>query len=137
MSKIEEIFGQFRSEAEKDDMLAAQFSTIASLNRQIEELKAEKKQLEANFKVSKVQTPQNIEEIEPYELQICREQLRLLRDLSLDRELTAEEARKTDIYAKILLQSKPSTKKNSSLDGKSTAELLKLVQEDADGLKVN
>lgn len=130
MSKVIEMFGQFSSEEEKNAFIEAQFATITNQNKQIEQLKAEKLHLEILLRQSSVPTIGKPDE-RPTEEQICREQLRLLNEVSKSRELTAEEARKVDIYAKILTQSLATNKnKTSSVDGKSVEELLKLVGPD-------
>jgi hypothetical protein len=61
---------------------------------------------------------------------IAKMELKKLRDASLARELTMEEARKVEIYAKLLLQLK-GQKQNKVPDTKtkSSAELLSLVEQ--------
>lgn len=128
-----DLFGKLGSEEEKLAYLEAQFELITKLNKQIEQLKIEKKHLEELLKKSPlpvvgIDTNQSDE---PEEIKICKDQLKLLHNVSQDRELTMEESRKVDIYAKILLQSKDTDKKKASpVDNMTTKELLKLVGTD-------
>lgn len=124
------MFGSFKSEEEKTAFMEAQFATITNQNKIIEQLKSQIANLESSLRQSNIPTSGKVDE-RPTEEQICREQLRILNEQSKARELTAEEARKVDIYAKILTQSLATNKKKSSpVDGKSIDELLKLVGPD-------
>lgn len=130
MSKVTDVFGQFGSDEEKEQFMAAQLQTINNLTKQVEQLRKEKKQLEDQVKKSA--TPSSASDKQQDEIsfqdQICKEQLRLLNSVSLERELTAEEARKVEIYSKILAGPKTSDKKQSSpVDNMTQGELLKLV----------
>lgn len=128
-----DLFGKLGSEEEKLAYLDAQFKTITNLNKQIEQLKAEKKHLEELLKETPLPvlgTDINTSD-DPEEIKICKDQLKMLNGVSKDRELTMEEARKVDIYAKILLQNKdPNKKKPSVVDKMTTQELLRLVESD-------
>lgn len=131
MSKVSEIFGSFKSEKEKEDFMNAQFATITNLTKQVEDLKAKNKHLQELLSKSPLPTIEKTEENSvPEEIRICREQLKLLQNVSQDRELTMEEARKVEIYSKIITQAKdPSKKAKSPLDGLSTEQLLKIANE--------
>lgn len=61
---------------------------------------------------------------------ICRTEISKLRDISRDRELNNEEARRFDIYCKILkeLNLNSGTKTESEAKKTSTADLLALVR---------
>lgn len=132
MAKIIDLFGSFKTEEEKMAFMEAQLATITSLNKQLEQEKLKIKQLEASLKEKMPTVDGSIEKdgiVIAYEEQICKEQLRVLNETSFSRELTAEEARKVEIYAKILIQSKgKEAKKADPLDKLDTKELLKLVQ---------
>lgn len=132
MSNIEELFGKFESEQEKKDFMSAQFEVITSLNKQIEQLKAEKIHLERLLKeatpILAVLPVKGDEELST-EQKICKEQLLILKAQSDLRELTAEEARKVETYSKILQATKdPNKKPKSSVENLPIAELLKLVE---------
>ncbi len=135
MSKITEIFGSFASEEQKEQFMAAQLQTITNLTKQVEQLKREKKHLEELLKkapLPNLEPADKQQEERSYQEQICIDQLKMLNGISKDRELTAEEARKVEIYSKILLAGRDQNKKKrSAVDEMSTEELLKLVETDA------
>lgn len=128
MSNLYDLFGNMENIEDIKKYAEAQFSVITNLNKQIEQLKNEKKHLEELLKQSPLPSVSEKTSDEAEEITICKVQLKLLNGISKDRELTIEECRKVDIYAKILLQSNdPSKKKKSNIDKLSTEELLKLV----------
>ncbi len=132
MSNIIELFGKMDTDQEKIDFMTAQFEVITSLNKQVDQLKIEKRHLEHLLKdaVPVIAVLPTKEESELSEEQrICKEQLTLLKSFSQGRELTMEECRKVEIYSKILFQSKDLSKKPKSVvDGLPVGELLKLVE---------
>jgi hypothetical protein len=132
VAKIIDLFGSFKSEEEKMAFMEAQLATITSLNRQLEQEKLKIKQLEALLKEKAAPVligEEKDKEPVPYEEQICKEQLKVLNETSYSRELTAEEARKVEIYSKILVLSKnKDVKKSDAFDKMDTKDLLKLVQ---------
>lgn len=128
MSNLYDLFGNMENIEDIKKYAEAQFSVITNLNKQIEQLKNEKKHLEELLKQSSLPSVSEKTSDEAEEITICKVQLKLLNGISKDRELTIEECRKVDIYAKILLQSNDSSKKKrSNIDKLSTEELLKLV----------
>lgn len=132
MSNIEDLFGKFENDQEKLDFMSAQFATITSLNKQLEQIKAEKLQLERLLKeatpVLSVLPVKDGDDLST-EQKICKEQLLILKAQSDIRELTAEESRKVETYSKILQSTKdPNKKQKSNLDGMPVADLLKLVE---------
>lgn len=134
-SKIIDLFGTFKDEKEKDQFLEAQFNTIVNLNKQVDALKAEKAHLERLLKENHPAVDGTTAQPEDglyQEERICKEQLAILNSLSKERELTTEECRKVDVYAKILLnlRNKPIQKK-SPVDQFDTDQLLKLVTDES------
>jgi len=127
---IDKIVGQLKDVAELQAYADAQYKTIVGLNKQINELKEKNKSLE----VLAVR-PENVVlfpqlNISPEE-EICLKQLENLRGISSSRDLTLEECRKVEVYAKILMQIRSNIK---DVDGKfkklSTDELLQLTKEE-------
>ncbi len=132
MSNIIELFGKMDTDQEKIDFMTAQFEVITSLNKQVDQLKIEKRHLEHLLKdavpVIAVLPTKEDSDLST-EQKICKEQLLLIKSFSDTRELTVEECRKVEIYSKILFQSKDSSKKPKSVvDGLPVGELLKLVE---------
>lgn len=117
---IEKVAKEFNSVDEMKNYIEAQEKTLVELNRHIIQLENENKNLktvldELNVGSGKTDFVVSDEEI------ICRTQLSLLKNISLERQLTLEESRKVDIYSKILiaLNEKPKTIK---LETKSLKE---------------
>lgn len=129
MSKIESIFGKKTLE-EWESFAEAQFQVITNLNKEINQLRQEKKQIEELLKTSVVPLAPTLEDTVSPEEQICRDQLRLLNSVSKERELTSEECRKVDIYTKLVISLSNSTgkKKPSEIDHLKNEDLLKLVE---------
>ncbi len=131
MSNIIDIFGKLKSEEEKMEFLSAQLAVINRQGKEIDQLKSEKKHLEQLLKAKVPAIDGTIakEEMGTPEELICIEQLKMLKSFSEDRELTLEETRKVEIYAKILFQGKNGNKKsNPAVDKMTTEQLLSIVE---------
>jgi hypothetical protein len=112
----------------------AQSKTIIELSRknkeQADEIVHLKKLLEGSVplmkeKKSEIITGNNDQEF------LCRTEINKLRDISLDRELSLEEAKKLDIYSKILANlSNPTKTVKVESQTKSTDELLRIISSD-------
>lgn len=133
-SNIIELFGKMDTDQEKLDFMTAQFEVITSLNKQVDQLKIEKRHLEQLLKdaVPVINIlPTKEQETLTEEQRICKEQLVLLKSFSQGRELTMEEARKVEIYSKILFQTQDKNKKSKSqVDDLPIADLLKIVKDE-------
>lgn len=139
MSKIEEMFQEFKDIAELRDFSKAQHKTILELTKKLKKTEEEKKHLEDLL--SKVaptsMIPNNssnlIKDIGEVEESICRLELQKLHDITLERVLTYEETKKVEIYTKLLisLNSKPKEEK-SDTKNLETGELLQLVKNNDD-----
>lgn len=113
---------------EKEDLkvlVEAQKKIIISLNKKINELEANKLQVVSisnNIDSNLIKTTDDEETI-------ARTQLNLLKNISLSRELTYEETKKVDIYAKLLISLMGRNKKKD-LPGEeaSTNDLLSIVE---------
>lgn len=138
MPKIEEIFGKFESDDDRESFFQAQMKLINDLTKERDDLNRQVKHLQEAVKKAtaqpKVAQPENEKS---YQEQICIEQLKLLNSKSQDNELTAEEARKVDIYTKLLIQIQGGTanKPKSAIEKMSTEDLLKLVNVSDDSEK--
>jgi len=131
MSNVIEIFGIKKTVAELKEYAEAQFHVITRLSKETEQLKAEKRHLEALLKASTPVISLNKEEdVVSNEEKICKEQITIFKNLSTERELTLEETKKVEIYTKILFQIKqPESKKASPVEKLDTKALLKLVED--------
>ena len=126
-----------KSFSELQEYSDTQFRTIVELKKQLEnakeEIKALKKMLENNVSHIAPLTVGNVSNIAPLgisnEQLICETQLVLLKDRSISRELTLEEAKKFQIYTTILTEIHKNNKEVPDLTVQklSDDELLKLV----------
>jgi sulfur transfer protein SufE len=115
----------------------SQYKTIVDLSKKLSRLEEEKKSLEKLVENSvKQQSPRDpndktFEEVSDEEV-IARTQLKLLRDVAIERELTLEETKKAETFTKLLLNIKGIDKKekNDSLKKLNDEDLLKLLEPD-------
>lgn len=118
-NKIDTMADQFQSLAEMKAYSEAQYKTIIALNQKINELEAKNKSLEEILANSVPMVKEQAAEIQLLsqgtdEETICRIQLKLLKDRVLaGDELTMEETKKADIYARLLLAIKQGNKKEA------------------------
>tara|TARA_R110000868_G_scaffold66014_7_gene197020 strand:+ start:519 stop:947 length:429 start_codon:yes stop_codon:yes gene_type:complete len=132
-ANFDKIVGQIKDLAELQAYADAQYKTIVDLNKKINELKDKNQSLE--LVVSSLPTkPSNVVEFPSLHIsaeeEVCLKQLEYLRGASNNRELTLEEARKLEVYAKILLQIRSNIKDvDTKFKKMSTDDLLKLTQE--------
>lgn len=109
--RIDEMAEQFTSIRELREYCNSQYQVIIALNKKLNEVQEKNKHLEAL--VEKV-TPLLAEQegkLEIYknlsdEMAICLMQIKLLKDKSIDKELSFEDTKKLDIYTKLLLELK-------------------------------
>lgn len=147
-SMIDDVMASFESASDARDFVEAQHRTIVELTKRLDKVTNEKKQLEQLLQST---SPALIGEYKPVvqpfntvdqalEENICRMELKKLHDVSLERVLTHEEAKKVEIYTKLLvtLAQKVPTK-TLEMRKLSTEELLDRVSSEKpdDPAKVN
>lgn len=138
MSNIQKMLEEFKTVAELRAFAEAQAKTITQLTQKLQKFEEENKQMLRLVEgVVPIVGSSNLElEVGSDEEEIARVELRKLREHSMKRELMQEEARRVEIYAKILIQArqgnKPVDAKYKKIDSK---ELLALVESDADANK--
>jgi hypothetical protein len=133
---IEEITKNFKDRADLVKFAESQYELIVKLSKDINKLEEEKLVLKRQIDTQGIVT--NKTDLKDLESKlavtsdaesICLMQLKLLRDKSLEGELTLEECKKTEIYTKVLnsLKEKDISKNiDKTVDTKS---LLTLVEE--------
>lgn len=128
MSTIDKMLSDLKDIAELKKFAEAQNKTILNLSKELKESQEKLKHLEKLLESTTDILPSSKEYSKEDEA-ICIRQLQVLRDLSDDRELTYEEAKKVDTYSKILQnvrgQKVPDQDKTKDLP---TADLLQLVK---------
>lgn len=136
MAKVSDIYGPTKTLEEKDAFIEAQHKTINQLTDQIRSLEEKNRQLESMMvkTIPVLGEPQKSSYDTTEEEFIAREQLKMFALIATEREFTMEEARKIDIYAKLLMAIKQQDKKVASPAEKlSPAQLLKLVEDGENG----
>jgi hypothetical protein len=136
VSDIDQMAKQFKSAAEMQAYTDAQFRTIVNQAKKIHELEEEVIHLRKILENGTDLIKDPSKKIEIYtdvsdEEAICRIELKKLKDVSIERELTLEEAKRTEIYTKLLIsltapESKPKGEPVKRLDD---TELMKLLTE--------
>lgn len=127
---LNKMMEQYKDMAELQVFADAQHKTIISQSKKIQELESEinhlKGLLSSTVPILHVDGPLNINDEES----IARCQLTKLRDVSFARELTLEEARKLEIYSKIInqIESRPH-KKAIPTEKLSNDQLIKTLNE--------
>jgi hypothetical protein len=137
-NQIDEMAAKFKDFADLKAYSGAQYRTIVEQSKKIHALEEEiihlRKLLE-NGGSTLIKDPAN--KIEIYadvtdQEAICRIELKKLKDISIERELTLEEAKRTEIYTKLLLslteKSKAPADTAKRLDD---SQLLALLTDDA------
>lgn len=128
---------QYKEFSQLQEYAIAQQATIIQLSKKIQRLEEEcdhlKKLLESSVPlIVKEGNDSNVEKfLSTAEETICIMQLDKLREISLERELTLEETRRVEIFAKILstFRNVPKTIEIKNKNMK-TEELLALVEND-------
>lgn len=133
---IDKMAAQFKTVAELQQYCSSQFQVINELNRKIVQLEEKNKHLEQLLQNSTPIMDDGSGKLEVYaqlsdEMAVCLMQIKILKDKGMKDELNYEEAKKLDIYTKLLQTLKANVKpeKNPAED-MSTEEILKLLEED-------
>jgi len=118
--------------AELQAYSSAQQRTILELNKKVNSIEQEniklKKSIASVDLESRREEDKQINVNITDEQAICEMQLTILRDRSLEGELTLEEAKKVELFAKLLLQLRnPQKKEEDKVKHMNSDELLKFV----------
>lgn len=127
-----DIYGDITDFEELKRFAQAQFESINELNAKYNSILEENKKLNNRLASETVSSEKQV--VTPSfmceEESIAREQLRRFKNLSDTQELTLEETRKVEIYAKILMALKDKPKKTpSEVEKMDLGQLLKLVED--------
>jgi hypothetical protein len=122
------------TESESKGYIKAQQATIISQTKNINELRKKLEELSRqcetltieNTKLKALAPASSLDAAIPDEESICLVQLALLNNMSMQRELTLEETKKTEIYSKILvtLRSKKPEKEENTISNLSNEDLI-------------
>lgn len=130
-SNIDKMAEQFKDFSELQAYCDAQYTTIVNLNKEINKLKDMNSSLERSVQLLPKE-PSGIVQFPSLSLsdeeEICISQLKILNDISKRGQLTLEEAKKVEIYTKILMGLRCKGKDvEGSFKKVSTEELLKIA----------
>ncbi len=105
---IDNMATQFKELADLQAYSHAQYQTIISLSKKLHTLEEENVHLKKLLDNSTQLTKDPASQIEIYlnfsdEEAICRMELKKLKTLAIERDLSLEEAKRTEIYTKLLL----------------------------------
>lgn len=132
---FEHMIQDFKNEIEKKKFMEAQYNTITELTKKLAKAEEKVQHLEKLLESGVPSTPSTLDTVSRIgeEELICRTQINLLRKISDERQLTLEEARKVEIYNKILLQLNAKNEKDIPVTAKeySEAELLKKLTDES------
>lgn len=126
------------TESEQKTYIKAQQSTIISQTKEINSLRKMKEQLEielAKLQMDNIQlkaaNPDAVRFETSDEETICVVQIAIIKNLAMQRELTLEECKKTEIYCKVLkeIRSKQAIKEEDAPSTLSNEELMKAMNE--------
>ena len=124
---FEQMVKEYKTQAQFKQLAEGQHKTIVQLSRKINELQAK---LESS--PAKPETRQLLGSVEDKEI-ICRTQLAILREKSLNSELTLEEAKKVEIFTRVLASDTKDNKlEDSEFKQISNEELVALVETSAE-----
>lgn len=130
---IDKMISQFKNMVELQSFAAAQYTTILDQSSKLKKLEDEVKHLKKLLESMSplIGEPSKVSSVDDGEVEasICRTELAKLQDISTQRELTYEEAKKVDMYAKLLitLQSRPKIKDDKT-KGMKEADLLLIAE---------
>lgn len=133
MSTIDQLAQNFKSLKELRQYCNSQYAVINSLNKKIVMQEEEIKHLKELLTKSAAIVDDSSGSLQIYkdisdEQATCLMQIKILRDRSMSGELTFEEAKKLDIYTKLLMQLNSGEKSEENVTKSlSDEELLKLL----------
>lgn len=139
-SSIDKLAEQYTgTESEAEAYQKAQSATIISQTKEINQLRKDKEKLEKELEKLTIENVQfkalNPSQQSQFEITdqetICVVQIALLKNLAMQRELSLEECRKTEIYVKVLkeIHARKPNGDETNMNKLSNAELIALMDE--------
>jgi hypothetical protein len=132
MTDIKNMSDSLEKMAELQAFCAAQTRQILDLNRKVNTLEKEAAIMQKRLASGEIEARKQEDSVKADitdEQAICEMQLSILKDRSLEGELTMEESKKVEIFAKLLFNMRnPGKKELEIAKNADTRELLKLVE---------
>lgn len=140
MSQVDKTIAQYKEFSQLQEFATAQQTTIVQLSKKIQRLEEERDHLKQLLEqsVPLLNADSEIKQFAGEDAEyICNIEIGKLKQVSIARELTLEEARRLETYFKILTQIQNKNKKAPEREVKdlTTEDLLKLVDSDDAGTK--
>lgn len=137
MDQIDKMLEQFKDVASLQKYAEAQYKTILSLSKKVKVLEEQNVELKDLLEKStplveeekKNFTVYNVEASSDEEM-IAKVQLARIKEISMDRELTLEEAKRVEIFTKILSAKGNSSSNTLNIAKLNNDDLLKLIEND-------
>jgi len=137
MDQLDKMLEQFKDMASLQKYAEAQYKTILSLSKRVKVLEEENVELKDLLEKStpllneekKNFTVYNVEASSDEEM-IAKVQLARMKEISMDRELTLEEAKRVEIFTKILSTKGNNSSNTVNIQKLNNDDLLKLLEND-------
>jgi hypothetical protein len=134
MDSIDKMLEQFKDAASLQKYAEAQYKTILSLSRKVKVLEEENVELKDLLEKSTPLLQEEKQNFIAYQVEassdeemIAKVQLARMKEISMDRELTLEEAKRVEIFTKILLSKGSSSSISIQTQKMNNDDLLKML----------
>lgn len=132
MDQLDEMLEQFKDFASLQKFAEAQQNALQTLSKKVKQLEEENSQL----KLQQDTTPKSMIQIDDLgygsdEEVISKIQLARLKEVSMERELTLEEAKRVEIFSKIILSKEKNKTFDFSAKKVDSTDLLKMIENES------
>lgn len=137
MDKMDKMLEQFKDFASLQKYAEAQYKTILSLSKKVKTLEEENVELKDLLEKSTPLLDEEKKNFVAYQVEassdeemIAKVQLARIKEISMDRELTLEEAKRVEIFTKILTTKGSNSSISVQTKQMGSDDLLKLLEND-------
>lgn len=137
MDKMDKMLEQFKDFASLQKYAEAQYKTILSLSKKVKTLEEENVELKDLLEKSTPLLDEEKKNFVAYQVEassdeemIAKVQLARIKEISMDRELTLEEAKRVEIFTKILTNKGSNSSISVQTKQMGSDDLLKLLEND-------
>lgn len=137
MDKMDKMLEQFKDFASLQKYAEAQYKTILSLSKKVKTLEEENVELKDLLEKSTPLLDEEKKNFVAYQVEassdeemIAKVQLARIKEISMDRELTLEEAKRVEIFTKILTAKGSNSSISVQTKQMGSDDLLKLLEND-------
>lgn len=137
MDSLDKMLDQFKDFSSLQKYAEAQYKTILSLSRKVKVLEEENIELKDLLEKSTPLVQEDKKNLTIYQIEassdeemIAKVQLARMKEISMDRELTLEEAKRVEIFTKILTSKGSNTSISVQTQKMDNDDLLKMLDND-------